>query len=153
MRTFITTAALALVAISATLVQAGGHGHHGHMGILYGRLYPGLDRHFNCGCQGSYKYPVPPLYTYHWPGLYSHQLMTEYHSPWRFPPIKRYSDERMEVQPDDSGVPGDREPLPPAAAVNGSVKNVLPVDFAAPGLRPGQAESISVKLQRASQGN
>jgi hypothetical protein len=48
---------------------------------------------FNCGCNGSYKYPVPPLYTYHWPGMYSAQLMTEYHSPWRFPPLKPYTDE------------------------------------------------------------
>ena len=48
---------------------------------------------FNCGCNGSYKFPVPPLYTYHWPGMYSAQLMTDYHSPWRFPPLKPYVDE------------------------------------------------------------
>lgn len=52
-----------------------------------------IDRWFNCGCDGSYKFPVPPLYTYHWPGLYSQQLMTDYHSPWRFPPLRPYSDE------------------------------------------------------------
>lgn len=48
---------------------------------------------FNCECNGSYKFPVPPLFTYHWPGLYSQQLMTDYHSPWRFLPIKPYEDE------------------------------------------------------------
>lgn len=48
---------------------------------------------FNCGCSGSYKFPVPPQYTYHWPGIYSQQLMTEYASPWRFPPLKPYTDE------------------------------------------------------------
>ena len=47
----------------------------------------------NCNCNGSYKFPVPPLYTYHWPGLYSAELMTDYHSPWRFPPLKPYTDE------------------------------------------------------------
>src|SRR5687768_4090793 len=47
----------------------------------------GLDPSFNCGCQGSYNYPVPPQYTYHWPGtVYKQVLMTDYHSPWRFPP-------------------------------------------------------------------
>ena len=38
---------------------------------------------------------MPPLYTYHWPGLYSQQLMTDYHSPWRFPAIKPYADENL----------------------------------------------------------
>ena len=47
----------------------------------------------SCACNGSYKFPVPPLYTYHWIGLYSHQRMTDYHSPWRFPPIRPYVDE------------------------------------------------------------
>lgn len=47
----------------------------------------------NCSCNGSYKFPVPPLYTNHWPGLYSAELMTDYHSPWRFPPLKPYTDE------------------------------------------------------------
>lgn len=43
---------------------------------------------FNCQCRGSYKFPVPPQYTYHWPGMYSQQTMTEYSSPYRFPPLK-----------------------------------------------------------------
>lgn len=73
----------------------------GHCGKLKG--YFGMNRHscdcdkdyqawFNCNCNGSYKFPVPPLYTYHWPGMYSHQMMTNYHSPWRVPPITRYKD-------------------------------------------------------------
>ena len=45
---------------------------------------------FNCGCRGSYKFPVPPQYTYHWPGLYAQQTMTGYTSPWRFPPLEQY---------------------------------------------------------------
>ena len=72
--------------------QCGG----GNCGGLFGahnRFYEGRDTHFNCGCNGSYKYPVPPLSTYHWPGMFSHQLMTDYHSPWRFPPLKPYTDE------------------------------------------------------------
>lgn len=40
---------------------------------------------YNCECQGSYKFPVPPQYTYHWPGMYSQQTMIEHCSPWRFP--------------------------------------------------------------------
>ena len=64
-------------------------GHHRNKGPRY----EGLEAGFNCGCNGSYKYPVPPLYTYHWPGMWSAQLMTDYHSPWRFPPLKPYTDE------------------------------------------------------------
>ncbi len=43
---------------------------------------------FNCCCQGSYKFPVPRQYTYHWPGMYSQQQMTAYSSPYRFPPLE-----------------------------------------------------------------
>ena len=57
------------------------------------RTYEGTSSSFSCSCQGSYKFPVPPLYTYHWPGMYSAQRMTDYHSPWRFPPLKSYADE------------------------------------------------------------
>lgn len=57
-----------------------------------------IDRYANCNCDGSYKYPVPPLYTYHWPGLYSHQLVTDYHSPWRYPPLRPYTDEPSDEQ-------------------------------------------------------
>ena len=63
-----------------------------------GPRYEGLDPYFNCGCNGSYKFPVPPLYTYHWPGMYQQHLMTDYHSPWRFPPLKPYVDEVPPVE-------------------------------------------------------
>ncbi len=65
----------------------------GHCGRGCKSNYDGLDRYFNCGCNGSYNYPVPPLYTYHWPGMYKQVRMTDYHSPWRFPPIKPYTEE------------------------------------------------------------
>ena len=69
-------------------------GHHGLFGHHQRRRnIEGLSPGFNCGCNGSYKFPVPPLYTYHWPGMWSAQLMTDYHSPWRFPPLKPYTDE------------------------------------------------------------
>jgi hypothetical protein len=58
-----------------------------------GKSYAGMDSHYNCGCNGSYNFPVPPLSTYHWPGMYKHQLMTDYHSPWRFPPIRPFIEE------------------------------------------------------------
>ena len=44
--------------------------------------------YFNCSCRGSYKFPVPPQYTYHWPGMYSQRSVTEYTSPYRFPPLE-----------------------------------------------------------------
>lgn len=50
----------------------------------------GEDSLFNCACKGSYHYPVPPLNTSHWIGLYSQHLPTDYRSLWRFPPIKPY---------------------------------------------------------------
>lgn len=69
-------------------------GHHCQRKLWYQQ-----NAVFNCGCKGSYKHPVPPLYTYHWPGMYSAQLMTDYVSPWRFPPLKPYTDEvGVEVQ-------------------------------------------------------
>jgi hypothetical protein len=81
----------------------GGCGRHG-CGGLFGRhrnrgsRYEGMEAGFNCGCNGSYKFPVPPLYTYHWPGMWQHNLMTDYHSPWRFPPLKPYVDEVPSVE-------------------------------------------------------
>src|SRR5262245_33191908 len=72
-------------------------GHH-CLHHLFGQGNRWDDAGFNCGCNGSYKFPVPPLYTYHWPGMYQAVLMTDYHSPWRFPPLRPYVDEtRVEV--------------------------------------------------------
>jgi hypothetical protein len=66
---------------------------HHHHGLHQSKHLEGRDPWFNCGCNGSYKFPVPPQYTYHWPGMYSQRLMTDYHSPWRFPPLRPYTDE------------------------------------------------------------
>jgi len=57
------------------------------------RRFEGQHPAANCGCNGSYKFPVPPLYTYHWPGLYAQQRMTDYQGPWRFPPIRPYTED------------------------------------------------------------
>lgn len=102
--------AVLLVALTATLVVAGTTNlasadeyvgedcencrfHHAHNKLHPYKYLEGRDPWYNCGCNGSYKFPVPPLYTYHWPGMYSQRLMTDYHSPWRFPPIRPYVDE------------------------------------------------------------
>ena len=77
-----------------------------------GPRYEGLESGFNCGCNGSYKFPVPPLYTYHWPGMWSAQLMTDYHSPWRFPPLKPY----VEEVPMPIGMNGSGYSLSPVSA-------------------------------------
>ena len=58
----------------------------GHQGCL--ARYMSSVGGFNCSCRGSYKFPVPPQYTYHWPGLYSQQLMSSYQSPYRYPTLK-----------------------------------------------------------------
>ena len=80
----------------------------------------GQQAHFACGCNGSYKFPVPPLFTYHWPGMYSHELMTGYHSPWRFPPLKPYRDE----PPAGLGHPATGPRIVPTSHVQG--ENVAP---------------------------
>ncbi len=131
-----------------------GQGGCGKCGCFLSRGYEGLDRHFNCGCNGSYKFPVPPLYTYHWSGMYSQQLMTDYHSPWRFPPIKPYSDERLLPYPSGEGVQEALPPAPPAmsqAMPPSSEKNVQVADYStATKVVPGNAESVSNKLKRVS---
>lgn len=73
----------------------------------YGKL---LDKwasygQFNCECSGSYKYPVPPQYTYHWPGMYSQPTMSQYMSPYRFPPLKLPPKEEDILQPDEEPQP------------------------------------------------
>ena len=80
-----------------------------------GQRYEGLQAGFNCGCNGSYKFPVPPLYTYHWPGMWQQNLMTDYHSPWRFPPLKPYTDELPEESMGAS--PSSLRPVRQASAV------------------------------------
>ena len=95
----------------------------------------GLDAHFNCGCNGSYNYPVPPLYTYHWPGMYKQQLVTDYRSPWRFPPLKPYVDE-LPVQSASWNIPALR-PIPAMAS-----------EISAE--RQAEIEPISSRLMRAA---
>ncbi len=110
----------------------------------------------NCNCNGSYKFPVPPLYTYHWPGLYSAELMTDYHSPWRFPPLKPYTDEVPRAgegppQPLTMVVPtSHRQPTaakPEAGAPTAAAKP-RPV-AAAPERIIGEPEPMSKKICRA----
>ena len=116
MRTLNLAAAMSAICVlsAATLAQAEGllrlssgcaceqdycdAGHGGHCRHCGHHHLEGRDPSYNCGCNGSYKYPVPPLSTYHWPGMYSHQLMTDYHSPWRFPPIRPYVEEEPETE-------------------------------------------------------
>lgn len=112
-----------------------GHGCHG--GCFLGRRYEGQDLQFNCGCQGSYNYPVPPQFTYHWPGsTYKLPLMTNYHSPWRFPPLKPYTEEVLVPQGAEYSV----EPtLVPVSAYQ---------DLQAPPVRDGQVEPMSSMIDR-----
>ncbi len=81
----------------------------GHCGPVckHKQTYDGQDPWANCGCNGSYTYPVPPLYTYHWRGIAAQRLMTDYHSPWRFPAIKPFEDE------DTAGEMIKLQPTPP----------------------------------------
>ena len=100
-----------------------------------GPRYEGLDPYFNCGCNGSYKFPVPPLYTYHWPGMYQHHLMTDYHSPWRFPPLKPYVDEVPPVEMGRAGSMGSLQ----------TVSHLAPIVS-----RPlAQPESMSSRMLRS----
>lgn len=153
MRACLTSAiAIAAVVISFGTVSAndgcnpgGGHrcglfGGHGCGGAHGCRLHhhhkyiDGKDHGFNCGCNGSYNYPVPPLYTYHWPGMYKAERMTDYHSPWRFPPIRPFAD----------------EPVAPATSeeVSGELQTIsalLPIRSKS---TLGEPESLSSKLLR-----
>ena len=105
-----------------------GHGKHGNGGR-------NRDRNDNCNCNGSYKFPVPPLYTYHWPGMYSHRLITNYHSPWRFPALRVYSEETpsdvLGAKTDETIRPAGFEAQRPAAPSNST-----------------KIESVSARLKR-----
>lgn len=118
----------------------GGHGCH------HAKNRPeGLDRYANCGCNGSYNYPVPPLYTYHWPGMYKHQRMTDYHSPWRFPPLRPYVDEiPVEDPPMQAALPQLVRPV----SIQTPLSSYAPL--APEARRVGEPESISSKVLRAA---
>ena len=117
-----------------------GCGHFGHRHCI-----DGLDRYANCGCNGSYNYPVPPLYTYHWPGMYKAQRMTDYHSPWRFPPLRPYTEEKLAPLIEETPAPSTMTMAPivhlrPLAAdypVEGTIQAAA-----------GEVESVSSRLQR-----
>jgi hypothetical protein len=102
-----------------------GHGHflHGRCGHC-GGYDP--EWYFNCGCNGSYKFPVPSLYTYHWPGMYSAERMTDYHSPWRFPPLRPYTDEASPVV---LGKKSALRRIQPASAIVGATRPSRPASF------------------------
>jgi hypothetical protein len=111
------------------------HGCHLHH---HRKIYEGRDRGANCGCNGSYNYPVPPLYTYHWPGMYKAVRMTDYHSPWRFPPLRPYIDEAPIVPATTSeAAPADLQAVSAQMPISG-IKSEL-----------GQPESLSSKLLRS----
>ena len=116
----------------------------GLLGHKCGCPIDGLDRFANCGCNGSYNYPVPPLYTYHWPGMYKQVRMTDYHSPWRFPPLKRYEDEPLPT----IEIPAHRSAAGPRLLRPVSLQ-VVPVGPAAP--KKGyhtEIEPLSSRLSR-----
>ena len=159
MRMILPCAVLALLLLSAASAQAGGgcavaaptcgvDGHGCDDGCcrdgcgLFGRRcrggdgIEGLDPHFNCGCRGSYNYPVPPQFTYHWPGMYKQNLMTDYTSPWRFPPLKPYVDE-VPVQA------ADALPVPTLQTISAETVS------GAGSARSGEVELISSRLLRS----
>ncbi|WP_254509417.1 hypothetical protein [Anatilimnocola floriformis] len=116
---------------------AGGCGPHGCRLHHHQKYIEGKDRGFNCSCQGSYNYPVPPLYTYHWPGMYKAERMTDYHSPFRFPPIKPFQDEVVAPAlpaPVSEELPSELQPISHARPILGEVSTL------------GQPESMSNKL-------
>ena len=100
---------------------------------------------FNCGCNGSYKFPVPPLSTYHWPGLYSHQLMTDYHSPWRFSPLKPYMDEPRGTARGATALTGPASKVRPVSAAALLGRRSEPSGTVG---RSGTVELMSEKMKR-----
>lgn len=118
----------------------GAHGCrlHGHKQKKY---IEGKDRGFNCSCNGSYNYPVPPLYTYHWPGMYKAVRMTDYHSPWRFPPLKPFLDEVVPAL--EPGPAASIEEIPSDLQ---TISHLKPIHSA---VRQGQPESMSSKLLKS----
>lgn len=122
-----------------------GHKHGGGCGWFgHRRCLEGQDWYFNCGCNGSYNYPVPPLYTYHWPGMYKAQRMTDYQSPWRFPPLRPYTEEKLAPLIEEAPQAGDGA-LAPIVHIR-----QLPAGYSAEGVlsSPGEVESVSSRLMR-----
>lgn len=143
------TLAVALAAVVCSLASAsaqdcntcgrgGGCGAHGCNLHHHHKYIEGKDRGFNCSCNGSYNYPVPPLYTYHWPGMYKAERMTDYHSPWRFPPLKPFIDE---VPMPAGGMTNEEVPTDLQ-----TISHLRPLTAVAP---VGQTENLSTKLLKS----
>jgi hypothetical protein len=101
--------------------------------------------YFNCNCKGSYKFPVPPQYTYFWPGMYSQKTMTEYNSPYRFPSLKNPPVEKAEA-------PYNQDVGPMARQTQAQVRQVSQSGSAEPQLLPSNprtSESISSRIKRS----
>ena len=120
---------------------ARGCGAHGCRLHHQKKFIDGKDRGANCNCNGSYNYPVPPLYTYHWPGMYKAERMTDYHSPWRFPPLKPFLDEvpaPAVLAPISEEIPGELQAISHARPILGEA--ATPV---------GHVEDMSSKLLKS----
>lgn len=91
---------------------------------------------FNCSCSGSYNYPVPPLYTYHWPGMYKQGTMVEYRSPYRYPMLRVPSWELRQqgLLPPDQIPPATEEPSPFFRAIDEQTRSSPAAPF--PTTRP-----------------
>ena len=104
--------------------------------------------YFNCRCRGSYKFPVLPQYTYHWPGMYSQQTMTEYSSPYRFPALK-HPDEvfgREDEPPYTDQTAGP--PVGPTTAISSAEPKKLPNDPGGSKRTPQAPGTTSQRMKR-----
>jgi hypothetical protein len=102
---------------------------------------------FNCQCRGSYKFPVPPQYTYHWPGMYAQQTMTEHNSPYRFPPLNPPGDA---FGPPSDGPDTDQAPGPVAPPETTPLPDDLPDAPEAPVVQPRRSAEPG-RLRRGCQ--
>lgn len=48
-----------------------------------GPLVESYSKYYNCKYHGSYNHPVPPQFTYFWPGLYKQKSIADYQSVYR----------------------------------------------------------------------
>lgn len=126
--------AIATAAVPAEPCACPQPGCHGCVGHPCGGCGDGGC--FNCSCRGSYKFPVPPLYTYHWPGLYSQKTMVEPWKPYRFPPL---------------AAPTWNDPAPASAAVRGPTWRQTANECVLESPNAGEPESLSSRFQRLSE--
>lgn len=98
--------------------------------------------YFNCKCRGSYNYPVPPLYTYHWPGMYSLKSIPAYNSPYRYPPLELPAEETLGAAPEE----GDASLLSPIRMRN--VSRSFEAELTDDSRQSDRPEKVSQKLRR-----